>query len=59
LENVHAKKDRMVLGLRLPQGLLRRFEVLVLAEKVGFKLSIKSIPQQLSTDLGYCKDTRQ
>ena len=47
-----SKKPRMVRGLRLPQGLLSRFEVFVLAGQKGFKLSIKPIPQLPSTDLG-------
>ena len=35
-----SKKPRVVRGLRLPQGLLSRFEVFVLAESVGFEPTI-------------------
>ena len=36
-----SKKPRMVRGLRLPQGLLSRFEVFVLAETEGFEPSMR------------------
>ena len=36
-----SKKPRLVRGLRLPQGLLSRFEVFVLAESERFELSIR------------------
>ena len=36
-----AKKPRVVRGLRLPQGLLSRFEVFVLAETEGFEPSMR------------------
>ncbi len=35
-----SKKPRVVRGLRLPQGLLSRFEVFVLAEEEGFEPSV-------------------
>ena len=35
-----SKKPRVVRGMRLPQGLLSRFEVFVLAETEGFEPSI-------------------
>ena len=35
-----SKKPRVVRGLRLPQGLLSRFEVFVLAEQAGFEPSV-------------------
>ena len=34
------KTLRVVRGLRLPQGLLSRFEALVLAERVGFEPTV-------------------
>ncbi len=36
-----SKKPRVVRGLRLPQGLLSRFEVFVLAETEGFEPSMR------------------
>ena len=44
-----SKKPRVVRGLRLPQGLLSRFEVFVLAETERFELSMRlNTPYSLS-----------
>ena len=46
-----SKKPRMVRGLRLPQGLLSRFEVFVLAEKVGFEPTVMLPPRLISSQV--------
>jgi hypothetical protein len=40
-----------VRGLRLPQGLLSRFEVFVLAEKVGFEPTVMLPPRLISSQV--------
>ncbi len=45
LSGVQSKKPRVVRGLRLPQGLLSRFEIFVLAETQGFEPWIQVLPR--------------
>jgi hypothetical protein len=47
-----SKKPRVVRGLRLPQGLLSRFEVFVLAEQTRSELSLKPAQSPLVAELG-------
>ncbi len=46
-----SKKPRLVRGLMLPQGLLSRFEVFVLAEREGFEPSVMLPPRLISSQV--------
>ena len=46
-----SKKPRVVRGLRLPQGLLSRFEVFVLAEREGFEPSVPLTVRLISSQV--------